>query len=133
MRNAMSPFDDDAMQRIDEISHNLEEKGFSERSVEAVRAFWENEDEIPYGLILSLLEHLDRAQDDGAVLIFLPGWGEITRLHELLEDTVAARSGAWQLHPLHGSLPTAQQRLIFRRPPEGVRKVVIATNIAESR
>lgn len=36
------------------------------------------------------------------------------------------------LYPLHGSMPTAQQRGIFDRPPPGQRKVVIATNIAES-
>ena len=34
--------------------------------------------------------------------------------------------------PLHGSMPTAHQREIFDRPPPGVRKVVLATNIAET-
>ena len=34
--------------------------------------------------------------------------------------------------PLHGSMPTASQQEIFERPPPGVRKVVLATNIAET-
>lgn len=34
--------------------------------------------------------------------------------------------------PLHGSMPTVNQQEIFGRPPDGVRKVVLATNIAET-
>ena len=37
-----------------------------------------------------------------------------------------------KLYPLHGSMPTSEQRDIFKKPPQGFRKVVIATNIAES-
>ncbi|PRQ44170.1 putative hydrolase [Rosa chinensis] len=34
--------------------------------------------------------------------------------------------------PLHGSMPTVNQREIFDRPPTNKRKIVLATNIAES-
>jgi HrpA-like RNA helicase len=34
--------------------------------------------------------------------------------------------------PLHGSLTSEEQRRIFQRPPPGVRKIVLATNIAET-
>jgi HrpA-like RNA helicase len=40
--------------------------------------------------------------------------------------------GSLQILPLHGSLTSADQQRIFRRPPRGVRKVVVATNIAET-
>ena len=43
------------------------------------------------------------------------------------------RRDAFRLLPLHGSMPTGDQRAIFQTPPRGVRKVVIATNIAETR
>ena len=36
------------------------------------------------------------------------------------------------LHPLHSTLTTAEQKRIFVRPKKGVRKIVIATNIAET-
>ena len=34
--------------------------------------------------------------------------------------------------PLHGSLPAHQQRRAFELPPDGIRKVVVATNVAET-
>ena len=37
-----------------------------------------------------------------------------------------------QIVPLHGSLPPSQQRLAFALPPAGTRKVVVATNVAET-
>ena len=36
------------------------------------------------------------------------------------------------IHPVHSLMPTATQRAIFQRPPKGTRKIVIATNIAET-
>lgn len=51
----------------------------------------------------------------------------------LFRQVMSAQQGLdLLLYPLHGSMPTAQQRGIFDRPPRGQRKVVIATNIAES-
>lgn len=38
----------------------------------------------------------------------------------------------FKVYPLHGSLATSDQRSVFDRPPEGIRKIVIATNIAET-
>jgi HrpA-like RNA helicase len=34
--------------------------------------------------------------------------------------------------PLHGSISPDAQRQIFRRPPRGVRKIVVSTNVAET-
>ncbi|MBM7405175.1 MULTISPECIES: ATP-dependent helicase HrpB [Sphingomonas] len=65
---------------------------------------------------------------DGGVLAFLPGVGEIERTAERLEglgpDIV--------LHRLHGSLEPGQQRAAIAPDPEGRRKLVLATAIAET-
>lgn len=38
----------------------------------------------------------------------------------------------YSLLPLHSMVPAAEQRRVFVRPPAGVRKIVLATNIAET-
>jgi len=68
------------------------------------------------------------------VLVFLPGFKEIQAVHEALLATPrfsAEPHRAWLL-PLHSTLPPEDQRRVFERPPAGVRKVVLATNIAET-
>ena len=66
----------------------------------------------------------------GAVLIFLPGVPEIRRLQQdLARSPNAAR---WLLLPLHGELPAQEQRKVFQRPPPSQRKVILATNVAET-
>jgi len=80
----------------------------------------------------------DSGGGGGAVLIFLPGAPEISRCQRTLESspqlTAACQAAGCQLRilPLHGSLPTAQQSRVFERVPAGVRKIVLATNVAET-
>ncbi len=65
----------------------------------------------------------------GSLLLFLPGVGEIQRVQEHLATRVGADV---QLCPLYGALPLAEQRKAILPAPEGLRKVVLATNIAET-
>jgi ATP-dependent helicase HrpB len=69
----------------------------------------------------------DRAGD---VLVFLPGKGEISRAQRRLAP-LADRHGL-RVHPLHGSLPIEEQRRALRPAADGRRKVVLATNVAET-
>ncbi|QQD16984.1 ATP-dependent helicase HrpB [Spongiibacter nanhainus] len=66
---------------------------------------------------------------DGSVLVFLPGQSEIHKLAERLRERVAA---GIHIAPLYGSLDLASQRQAVAPAAEGERKVVLATNIAES-
>lgn len=60
------------------------------------------------------------------------GVGEISALQDRLSSTAKYRQGQHWVIPLHSSVSPADQRQAFKRPPEGVRKIVIATNIAET-
>lgn len=71
----------------------------------------------------------------GAILVFLPGMPEISKLQRKIERSDRLQSGdvgqLWVL-PLHGSLSSEDQKRVFERPPKGFRKVVLATNVAET-
>ena len=67
------------------------------------------------------------AEAEGGLLAFLPGVAEIERTAERLGDLPGIR-----LHRLHGSLDPAEQRAAIRPEPDGARKLVLATAIAET-
>ncbi|HEU4588211.1 MAG TPA: ATP-dependent helicase HrpB [Gemmatimonadales bacterium] len=70
------------------------------------------------------------AHEDGDVLVFLPGSGEIRRVAERLAE--AAPGPAVRVLPLYGDLPAADQEAAIQPSPPGRRKVVLATSIAET-
>jgi ATP-dependent helicase HrpB len=65
---------------------------------------------------------------EGDVLAFLPGAGEINRTLDLLETELSGVS----IHPLYGDLPLQKQQEAILPHPQGKRKVVLATSIAET-
>ena len=67
-------------------------------------------------------------EEQGDVLAFLPGVGEIERTRERL----AERLPDVPILPLHGQVDPAVQRAAIRRDPQGRRRIVLATAIAET-
>nr|WP_233606976.1 ATP-dependent helicase HrpB [Citrobacter sp. FDAARGOS_156] len=67
--------------------------------------------------------------ESGSLLLFLPGVGEIQRVQEQLAGRVGSDI---LLCPLYGALTLAEQRQAILPAPPGRRKVVLATNIAET-
>lgn len=67
--------------------------------------------------------------ESGSLLLFLPGVGEIQRIKTLLEERV---SRDVDLCPLYGALPLSEQQRAILPAAAGRRKVVLATNIAET-
>ncbi|AZG75250.1 ATP-dependent helicase HrpB [Shewanella livingstonensis] len=65
----------------------------------------------------------------GSVLAFLPGKGEIRKLAGLLRERLDA---SWLICPMYGDLSSAEQDQAIRAAEPGKRKIVLATNVAES-
>jgi len=92
-----------------------------------------NEHVVNLDLIEELLGHIDETGEEGAVLVFLPGLSDITTLLGTLQAN--RRFGdptRFRILPLHSSLSPTEQSAVFETMPPGVRKVVLATNIAET-
>ncbi|MHC2596804.1 ATP-dependent helicase HrpB [Pantoea sp. y20] len=68
-------------------------------------------------------------EESGSLLLFLPGVAEIERVKRELEARV---SDEVDLSPLYGALSLEAQRRAILPSPAGRRKVVLATNIAET-
>ncbi|KAJ8631029.1 hypothetical protein MRB53_024352 [Persea americana] len=92
-----------------------------------------NEDVIDYDLLEDLISYIDEVYPVGAILVFLPGVAEIYMLLDKLAASYrfGSLSSDWLL-PLHSSLAPADQRKVFMSPPENIRKVIVATDIAET-
>lgn len=84
---------------------------------------------INHDLIARTVDYIDQklGNADGGILIFLPGVAEI-------DQTLRALRNMPNLHalPLHASLQSSEQRRVFPKPPRGLRKVIAATNVAET-
>jgi ATP-dependent RNA helicase DHX57 len=84
---------------------------------------------VNYDLILATVTAIcERLKgQDGGILIFLPGVAEINRLIDTLK-----RLPNIVAFPLHASLTSAEQRRVFHPVKHGQRKVIAATNVAET-
>ena len=70
------------------------------------------------------------ADSDGDILVFLPGKREIDTARDALATALGPQPSA--LVPLHGELALAEQQSALAAAPAGTRRVVLATNVAES-
>nr|KIR84802.1 nuclear DNA helicase II [Cryptococcus tetragattii IND107] len=95
--------------------------------------------EIPYPLVALTIAFVLSRSEDGHVLVFLPGWEEIKKVADILLTGRYPLLGMdfrdprrFSIHYLHSTIPAAEQKEVFRTPPPGVRRIILATNIAET-
>lgn len=107
--------------------------GYSERTRKTLAGL--DEYRIGYNLVLQLLTTIattdSYASYSKAILVFLPGIAEIRRVHNMLIGHHFFSQG-WYIYPLHSTISTEEQERAFLVPPPGIRKIVLATNIAET-
>lgn len=71
-------------------------------------------------------------ETSGDVLVFLPGGGEIRRVHNMLSNAEDAVTSALEVFALHGELSPEEQDRALHHAPDAPRRVILATNIAET-
>lgn len=90
----------------------------------------------PTALIAETIAHVLRTTHTGAVLVFLPGLGEINKIEALLRDWRILGidinfDNKYRLFKLHSSLPDSQET-VFQTVPAGVRKIILSSPVAET-
>ena len=80
----------------------------------------------------SVLHAVQRAcrEQQGDVLVFLPGKREILRVKKVLEQSDVVPAD--QIHILHGEVSTAMQQSALQKMAGGARKIILSTSIAET-
>jgi ATP-dependent RNA helicase DHX29 len=108
-------------------------EGYSKQTRETILNF--DEYRMDYQLIKKLLLRIATEPEmdhySKAILVFMPGLAEIRRLNDEILAEPTFQKG-WIVHALHSSIASEDQEKAFNVPPEGTRKIVIATNIAET-
>lgn len=112
---------------------NLNKMVSSNYSVQTQNAVAQlSEKEVSFELIEELLKYIKSLGIPGAVLVFLPGWNLIFAMMRHLQQHPVFGSQGYSVIPLHSQLPREDQRRVFEPVPEGVTKIILSTNIAES-
>jgi len=91
----------------------------------------------PVGLIAATVAHVANTTDEGAILVFLPGQNEIQSTNNLLTRRPVfgidfTDQSRYKMFILHSTTPAEDQAAVFEPVPEGCRKIILSTNIAET-
>jgi ATP-dependent RNA helicase DHX36 len=95
-----------------------------------------DEAQVPINLASIVIAHIAKTTERGSILVFLPGLREIEETAEVLKKNRIlginfGNEDKYKMFCLHSSLEV-DQNSVFEPSPEGCRKIVLATNIAET-
>ncbi|XP_069818801.1 3'-5' RNA helicase YTHDC2 isoform X3 [Dendropsophus ebraccatus] len=94
-----------------------------------------DDEKVDIDLIMHILYNIFQNSESGAILIFLPGYDEIVALRDCIlydDKRFAENSHRYQIFMLHSNMQTADQKRVLKTPPDGIRKIILSTNIAET-
>lgn len=92
---------------------------------------------VPVPLIATTVAHISSTTPDGAILVFLPGLEEIVSVERYLKNNRLyglnfEDPSRFKICLLHSTIPKQEQGAIFEPAPNGCRKIILSTNIAET-
>ncbi|XP_065358761.1 ATP-dependent DNA/RNA helicase DHX36 [Calliphora vicina] len=109
---------------------------YSRQVVDTIRQYKDTEGCENLIFLEHLIFHICETKPPGAILVFLPGFERISKLTTQLQKPSSARyrelSQKIQVYPLHSMMPTVNQKNIFKPAPQGMRKVILSTILAET-
>ncbi|CAL7944803.1 unnamed protein product [Xylocopa violacea] len=100
-------------------------------TIEDIRYKNERFNPSPYIQIMQMIDKKYPADEKGDLLIFLSGMSEITAVVDAAKQ-YSQKENNWIVLPLHSTLAISEQDKVFDYAPEGVRKCIVSTNIAET-
>lgn len=86
---------------------------------------------IDFEKIVQTIKWISHNKPHGAILCFLPGWNEITKVQSMLENS-SLKTENQLILPIHSKVSNDAQRKIFAPTSKGTRKIILATDIAET-
>ncbi|KAF8971290.1 hypothetical protein BGZ46_010342, partial [Entomortierella lignicola] len=114
-----------------------ENEGLSEETISKIKTMEAYAERIDYDLIVASVGDILKRKEpagsiDGAILIFLPGVMEIKKCIDALTLFSRTVTQTLDIIPLHAALTPKEQNSVFAPVRKGVRKIVVATNVAET-
>lgn len=93
------------------------------------------QDDYVFSSLVTIFQIHQDAPANQDILVFLTGQEEIeamARSIRLIMKDLEGKCPCLKVYPLYSSLPSHQQLDVFRSTPQGMRKVILSTNIAET-
>ncbi|KAG0367740.1 P-loop containing nucleoside triphosphate hydrolase protein [Gamsiella multidivaricata] len=121
----------------EKIRAEYQSQGLDEETIAKVKTMESYSERIDYELIVASVGDILKRKEpagsiDGAILIFLPGVMEIKKCIDALILFSRTVPQTLDIVPLHAALTPKEQNSIFAPVRKGVRKIVVATNVAET-
>ena len=93
---------------------------------------------VPHALVASTIMHIASSTNEGAILTFLPGLDDMSKVLDILQSPNDSKgnldfrdASKFKIYLLHSTI-TDTQKEVFDQLPAGCRKIILATNIAET-
>ena len=124
-------------ERESEVDDVVQTKTLTEEEKKLLESYHRNfnDEAVDLRLIVLLLHYIVEngpEEPKGGILVFLPGYEEIVTLRDMISEEFQAFSYKFVLFTLHSQMQSVDHKRVFRPVPADTRKIVLATNIAET-
>ena len=94
-----------------------------------------DDSQVDYDIVMALLRYIFKSEfcKEGSVLVFFPGWDDISSMFRLLSSSAEySNTRKYKIIQLHSGIPRRAQDAVFEPLRPGEHKIILSTNIAET-